>query len=370
MPYPTSYQTYKQRELQAMMASRHRDPAYMERQRKTFDAVLAMMQAALGGLDVASRECHAVGGFTIEEANKWLDLFEQIAPIVLQIPFGYGPVKGVPVLALKGAAAAGVNFPRIGKVVNNAVEVSGATAVVMTPMGWVDKISQAFAVTGYAHGAATYGSHFATPLGVKTALSPTLANLLNQIAHWTSNSASGFSQFAATFASMGSVFAHLMATLKVALSYSRLDGIQSVLDHYPDCDCQCHQYTRELVNMSMNPAMDAAMGLNVITAPIPAWNMMHKKAHAVANKFRGPEQRTHRHPYEVATGLLKGARQPSMNHGCRTARGAAGGRCPVALLTIATLFGNGDPAKGYKAAVAAVQANIVAGATRLKDKIG
>ena len=370
MPYPDEYLVYKRRQLQAMMASGQRDVAHMERQRKTFDTVLAMMQAALGGLDVASRECHAVGGFTIEEANKWLDLFEQIAPIVAQIPFGYGPVKALPVLAAKSATLAGMTIPRINKAVNSAVDISGAAGVVMTPLGWVDKISQALSVTGYSRGVATYGAHFATPLGVKTAFSPTLANLLNQIAHWTSRSASAFSHFATTFAGLGSVFAHLMTALKVALSYGKLDGIQSVLEHYPNCHCGCRDATAAIANMSMNGSLDAALALNPITAPIPAWHMLQKKTHAVANKFRGAEQRTHRPPYEIAVGLLKGAHEPSMNHGCRPPLGSVSRRCPVALLTIATLFGNGNPGKGYKAAVAAIQANPAVGANKLKERIG
>lgn len=357
--------------IAAMGRSHQRDSAYMANQGQMYDAVLAMMEAALGGLEIARRESHAAGGFTMHEANAWLDLFEQIAPIIAQIPFGYGPVKALPVLGTKVAAATGISMPLVDKIVNNAVDISGSTSVVMTPLGWVDKIAQAFSVTGYAHGAATYGSHFATPLGVKTALSPTLANLLNQIAHWTGSSTSAFAHFATNFAAVGSAFAHLMAALKVYLSYSKLDGVQSVLDHYSDHGCSCCEYTREIVDMCMDASMDAALALNPVTAVIPVWHMAQKKSHAIANKFRDDHDRTHRRPHAIAMGLLDGAQMPSRHEVDRTSPPRnASARCPVAMLTIATLFGNGNPAKGYKAAVAAIQAIPGTGADKLKGKIG
>src|SRR3546814_6754262 len=59
-------------------------------------------------------------------------------------PFGYGPVKALPVLGTKMAAATGISMPLVDKIVNNAVDISGSASVVMTPLGWVDKIAQAF----------------------------------------------------------------------------------------------------------------------------------------------------------------------------------------------------------------------------------
>lgn len=344
------------RAMDAMARSRQRDPEYMAKQRAIFDAVLDMMHTSLDGLDIIREECQ-LPAYDFKQANKLIEWMKSIGPIALQIPFGYGPIKGVPVLVTKVLSEAGVQLPKVSKAVNTAVDVANSTSAIMTPLAWSEKIAQAL------------GSNFAVPLGVKTALSPTLTNVVKQIATWSHAGAGTFSTVLANFAAFGPVFSHGLGALRVYLSYSKLDGVQSVLDHYTTANCDCHARAKEIVDNCQGGSADIVYGALGITAPVPVYHALEKKAHALANKFRSAENRTHRAPYDVAVSLLNGAQAPSGNNRCRPAAGDRSGRCPIAMLTIATLFGDGDPTKGYEAAVAAIQSATAGGVDKLKAKI-
>jgi hypothetical protein len=194
--------------------------------------------------------------------------------------------------------------------------------------------------------------------------------LLVQISHWTSSATSTFSHVASCIAGAGPAMAAWMAIVNVALSYGKFDGMQAVLDHYGHHHCSCLQHAEKIVNISMDANRDRALALHPVFAAGVAAKAIDTKAHWLANKFRDPEHRTHRGGHAIAVALWEGAQAPSRHMVYRTSRPlVASGRCPVALLTMATLFGNGDPVRGCKDAVAAIRADMATGANRLKAKI-
>ncbi|CAM3745339.1 hypothetical protein BOSP111201_23515 [Bordetella sputigena] len=379
MPPNVHQLEYKRRELQAMMDARARLPpspaqqhAQHERRRQEmFDTVLTYMNAMLDGLDILA------DGRPLpqQEARDWVDTLIEWAPLIAQVPFGSGPVKAPVQMAVKGfnkLAIRGYTAPKLEKAVNNGVALSGLAPVFTTPEGWAEKISAAASVMGYtAHGAAQTGAHLALPLGVKTALAPSLGNLLVQISHWTSATATTFGHVATCIAAVGPAMSAGMAAMNVALSYSKFDAVQAIAEHYGHYQCTCLQHVQKIASMSTDANMDRALALHPVFAPGVAAKAIDSKAHWAANKMRGPEQRTHRGGYAIATGLWEGAQAPSMHKAYKTNQLlVSSGRCPVALLAIATLLGsNADPMKGWQDAVAAIKADRGEGPPKIKGKI-
>ncbi|WP_157793036.1 hypothetical protein [Bordetella genomosp. 8] len=379
MPPNVHQMEYKRRELQAMMEARsHLPPSprkqhaqHEHKRQEMFDTVLTYMNAMLDGLDILA------DGRPLpqQEARDWIDTLIEWAPLIAQVPFGSGPIKAPVQMAVKGynkLAIRGHTAPRLEKALNNGVALSGLAPVVLTPEGWAEKISAAASVMGYtAHGTAVAGAKIAMPLGVKTALAPSLGNLLVQISHWTSSTATAFGHVATNIAAVGPALSAGMAAMNVALSYSKFDAVLAIAEHYGHHQCTCLQHVEAIASASMDANMDRAMALHPFLAVGVAGKALDSKAHWVANKFRGPERRTHRGGYDIAIGLWEGAQAPAMHRVYKTTRPlVASERCPIAMLAIATLLGaNADPLKGWRDAVAAIKAEREAGALKIKGKI-
>jgi hypothetical protein len=135
-------------------------------------------------------------------------------------------------------------------------------------------------------------------------------------------------------------------------------------------ECSCCEQAERIAQIWMGDTARVAAGLNPVTLPVAVWPTLHKKAHWLANKFR--DDKTHLPPFHIAEMLWRGAQDSPAGH-VRFAKPSlqeTEGRCPVALLAIATLFGNGDPAKGVKDAVAAIHVKEShLGANKIKGKI-
>lgn len=250
-------------------------------------------------------------------------------------------------------AAKATGSETVGKVFDGVKQVHDATDATITAVG-------------------TFVTN--VPPMVTTVMSTTHSSLVQQCMTWwmSANAAANATTLANGYLN---VLSHITTVISVLVTGSKLDPLQALEDRYRGT-CSCCGVAASIAQEWMKGAALSAAALHpVVAVPVATYSAVEKGYHYGAKRlagWRGREQR-HRDEYYSACALW-GAAQPNpaehevFKYHFPHVLGNDG-RCPVAMLILATLFGRGNLREGAAKAVAAIVSNQASAAEKIQGLI-
>jgi hypothetical protein len=208
------------------------------------------------------------------------------------------------------------------------------------------------------------------PSSVAAGITGNNANLVQQCLNWwmSPSAASAIATYLPTL----QLLAHASAAVTVFNSEEKIGSMLGLLNRH-DGSCTCCQAIAAIASDWMDNTANTAAQLHAILAPVLlARDTYDKISHYVRKKRAGPDGDVHRGSYHLARQLWAAAQTAPASHRvfepCFTMVNP-GGRCPLALLTLATLFGAGDAEAGVAKAVAAIVSDENSAVSKVKELI-
>jgi hypothetical protein len=212
------------------------------------------------------------------------------------------------------------------------------------------------------------------PPMVTTVMSTTHSSLVQQCMTWwmSANAAANATTLANGYLN---ILSHITTVISVLVTGSKLDPLQALEDRYRGT-CSCCGVAASIAQEWMKGAASSAAGLHpVMAVPLATYGALDKGGHYVAKKLaarKGKER--HRDGYHSACALWGAAQPDPSGHEVFKYRFphflGKDGRCPVAMLILATLFGRGNLQEGAAKAVAAILSNQASAVEKIKGLIG
>lgn len=155
------------------------------------------------------------------------------------------------------------------------------------------------------------------------------------------------------------VLAHINTVTAITATQLTLDPLLALEQRYHGA-CSCCRLAEKVSYALMDKAGSAAAGLNPIAgAGAALYGVYDKTKHRYQKRqAKKNKKEVHREAYYIAQELWSAAQATTPAHRTFQYRfpeiPANDGRCPLALLILATLFGAGNPTEGAANAVAAI----------------
>ncbi|HTK02362.1 MAG TPA: hypothetical protein VL522_22245 [Bordetella sp.] len=175
-----------------------------------------------------------------------------------------------------------------------------------------------------------------------------------------------------TYVPFLSLLSSLSAGITVCGHHKKIDPLLALDERYRGA-CTCNESVAGIAEDWQSAAFGTAAGLNPATGlALVAHDTYDKVQHYARKKLAGNDM-VHRDSYYTAKKLWEAA-QDSVTPAHRTSRlfftsVNTQGRCPLAMLTLATLFGKGHPESGVVKAAAAIVAEPISAANRIKKLV-
>jgi len=277
-------------------------------------------------------------------------------------------------------AKAGALADTVGQLVTSAVptaiNAAGQLVAKATGSETVGKVfeggKQVHDVTDAAISAV--GTFVAVQPMVSTVMSTTNSSLVQQCMTWwmSANAAANATTLANGYLS---VLSHISTVISVLVTGSKLDPLLALQDRYRGT-CSCCGEAANIAQEWMKGASSSAAGLHpLVGLPLATYGALDKGGHYVAKKLaarKGKER--HRDGYYSACALWGAAQPNPTEHEVFKYRFphvlGQDGRCPIAMLILATLFGRGNLQEGAAKAVAAIVSNRASAVEKIKGLIG
>jgi hypothetical protein len=357
-------------------AARQRDAAHAERDRHVIRAMVALIDHAY----VVGSALASIGLFPVEPTYKQAKRLVDMALAAADAPSMRGKPNGRTGLPRQGSAA--LNRMTGGGGVAMAVMDSTVTAVkngmqyagspmVQEAARLLRKAPDAFGAGVPALDYIHKGVLMRTPIGMAAAISEKMLAAAMDVANWLNTHAA----FINTVAVVSPLLTSAGALASTVAVNDRIGAMESLAQRY-GTHCRCGAAAQRISHDWMAGLGGVAIGVMPIVGAVHvAADIGIKVAHRLHKTL---DHDVHRPPFYTARDLW-GAGQPVQDGGQHACGGQGklqvfpvrtGGRCPMALLVLATLFGGGDPAKGMRKAAAAVIAGEDSAVGKIKKLVG
>jgi hypothetical protein len=208
------------------------------------------------------------------------------------------------------------------------------------------------------------------PASVVTGTTVTNASLVQQCMSWwmTPSAANAV----ATYTPVLSLLLHAGTAAAIAGNNRKIGSVLSLWERYQNA-CSCCDPLARIGSDWLGESSITAAQLHPVVAPILlAVDTYDKLKHYVRKKRAGTKGGVHRESYYMAQELWFAAQKYSPSHQVFEPRSLMiplYGRCPVALLGLAILFGKGDAEAGAAKAVAAIMSEQGSAVNKIKTLI-
>ncbi|CAN7354894.1 hypothetical protein LJR230_001929 [Trinickia sp. LjRoot230] len=348
--------------LMAMQQSRATSPRNRsENLPQDLQALRAMSLLVKGAQDVRAMQACALGT-SYEECKKLVYTLIETRPKFPHAKLGaaadtFAQLVASPVPAAINAVgqfvAKATGSETVGKIVEGAKEVHDAT-------------------DGLVSAAGTFVSTI--PPMASTVLSTSNSALVQQCMTWwmSANAAANATTLASGY--LG-VLSHISTIISVLVINNRLDPMLALEERYRGT-CSCCDRAAKIAQGWMDAAAASAASLNPIAAVgLSGYRAYDKLSHRIGKMRATPQgKEVHRDAYYIACALWDAAQANPSEHEVFQHRYpdvlGHDARCPLAMLILATLFGEGNCVEGAPKAVAAIIANRASAVEKIKALVG
>jgi hypothetical protein len=196
-------------------------------------------------------------------------------------------------------------------------------------------------------------------------------NLIQSCLGWWMSPAAAAT--AATYAPFLNILSVVSTGVAVYASHQKIDAMLALGERHRDT-CACGNCIAKIAYAWQGRVARTAAGLSPgVGLGLAIEDTVDKLNHYRLKKFANKDGNVHRDSYHLATELwLAAQNRPAIGHsGCRNIYPGLNNahRCPLAMLAIALLFGNGHAAAGVAKATAAIVSEQISAVNRIKKLI-
>jgi hypothetical protein len=370
----TSAQNQVARDVSA--AARQRDAAHAERDRHVIRAMVALIDHAY----VVGSALASIGLFplqpTYKQAKRLVDMAVATAdaPAVLRKPCAQAGLARPGSAAVNrmtgGGGVAMAVMDSTVTAVKNGIQYAGSP-VVQEAARLLRKAPDVF---GAGVPALDYIHKWVlvrTPMGIAAEISGKMLAAAADVANWLKAHAA----FINTVAVVSPLLTSAGALASTVAVNDRIGAMEALAQRY-GAHCRCGVAAQRISHDWMAGLGGVAIGIMPIVGAVHvAADIGIQVAHRLHKTL---DHDAHRPPFYTARDLW-GAAQPIQDGGRHACGGQSklqvfpvrtAGRCPMAVLVLATLFGAGDPVKGMRKAAAAIIAAQDSAVDKIKKLIG
>jgi hypothetical protein len=356
-------------------AAQARDATRAERDRNVIRAMVALIDhSQVVGSALASIQLFPVKP-TYKQAKCLVDMALAAAdapPMLGRVPVQAGAPRPADAAVNRAAGTGGVVMAAIDStvtVVKGGIQYAGSP-IMQEAVALLRNAPDAFGAGVPALDYIHKWLLIRTQIGIAASISEKMLGAARDVANWLSSHA----PFITTVAALSPLLTSAGALASTVAVSDRIDAMETLAQQY-GTHCGCGAAAQRISRDWMAGLGGVAIGIMPIVGAVHvAADIGLKVAHRIHKKIHYD---VHRPPFYTARELWGAAR--SAQEGGRHACGGhgklqafplrAGGRCPLALLVLATLLGGGDPVRGMRKAVALIIADQDSAVSKIKKLI-